>query len=81
MVIQKDFGSFSNYIWHFVDHKPVINQPQTLADVPATTLLSNTISKNLKKRGFKFVGSTVVYAYLQAVGIVNDHLENCSFKS
>ncbi len=81
MEIQKEFGSFSNYIWHFVDHKPIINQPKTLAEVPATTLLSDTISKNLKKRGFKFVGSTVVYAYLQAVGIVNDHIDSCDFKS
>ncbi|SHL47369.1 DNA-3-methyladenine glycosylase I [Flavobacterium xanthum] len=75
--IQEEFGSFSNYIWNFVDGKPVINNRNSLKDVPATTPFSNMISKDLKKRGFKFVGSTVVYAYLQATGIVNDHLENC----
>ncbi|MBG6060344.1 DNA-3-methyladenine glycosylase I [Flavobacterium sp. CG_9.1] len=75
--IQEEFGSFSNYIWNFVDGKPVINNRNSLKDVPATTPFSNMISKDLKKRGFKFLGSTVVYAYLQATGIVNDHLESC----
>lgn len=75
--VQKEFGSFSKYIWEFVDHKPIDNQPVTLADVPATTKLSDKISIDLKKKGFIFVGSTVVYAHMQATGIVNDHLINC----
>jgi len=75
--IQEEFGSFSNYIWAFVDNKPIVNKPNTLKDVPATTILSDAISKDLKKRGFKFVGSTVVYAHMQATGIVDDHLADC----
>ena len=75
--IQEEFGSFSKYIWNFVDGKPIDNQPTTLKEVPATTPLSDAISKDLKKRGFKFVGSTVVYANMQATGMVNDHLQDC----
>ncbi|WP_338377758.1 DNA-3-methyladenine glycosylase I [uncultured Flavobacterium sp.] len=75
--VQKEFGSFSKYIWNFVDGKPIDNKPKTLKDVPATTPLSDTISKDLKKRGFKFVGSTVIYAQMQATGMVNDHVMNC----
>ncbi len=75
--IQEEFGSFSKYIWAFVDGKPIDNKPQTLKDVPATTPLSDTLSKDLKKRGFKFVGSTVVYAHMQATGMVNDHVVDC----
>jgi DNA-3-methyladenine glycosylase I len=75
--IQEEFGSFSNYIWKFTDGKPIINNPKTLKDVPATTPLSDAISKDLKKRGFKFVGSTVIYAHMQATGMVDDHVENC----
>lgn len=75
--VQEAFGSFSTYIWNFVDGKPIDNNPKTLKDVPATTPLSDAISKDLKKRGFKFVGSTVVYAHMQATGMVNDHVENC----
>lgn len=75
--IQKEFGSFSKYIWDFVDHKPIDNCPQSLKEVPATSPISDAISKDLKKRGFKFVGSTVVYAHMQATGMVNDHVENC----
>lgn len=75
--IQEEFGSFSTYIWAFVDHKPIDNFPKSLKDVPATSALSDTISKDLKKRGFKFVGSTVIYAHMQATGMVNDHVENC----
>jgi DNA-3-methyladenine glycosylase I len=75
--IQEEFGSFSKYIWNFTDGKPIINNPKTLKDVPSTTPLSDAISKDLKKRGFKFVGSTVIYANMQATGMVNDHLENC----
>lgn len=77
MKIQEEFGSFSKYIWAFTDGKPIDNKPKTLKDVPATTLLSDAISKDLKKRGFKFVGSTVVYAHMQATGMVNDHIESC----
>ncbi|RZJ51385.1 MAG: DNA-3-methyladenine glycosylase I [Chryseobacterium sp.] len=75
--IQEEFGSFSNYIWKFTNGKPIINNPKTSKDVPATTPLSDEISKDLKKRGFKFVGSTVVYAHMQATGMVNDHIEDC----
>jgi len=75
--IQKEFGSFSKYIWGFVDGKPIKNKFKTLSDCPANTPLSDTISKDLKKRGFKFVGSTVIYAHMQATGMVNDHLVNC----
>ena len=75
--VQEEFGSFSKYMWEFTDRKPIINYPKTLKDVPATTTLSDTISKDLKKRGFKFVGSTVIYAHMQATGMVNDHVEDC----
>lgn len=77
MEVQKEFGSFSKYIWGFVDGKPLQNNIRTLSDIKATTPLSDAISKDLKKRGFKFVGSTVVYAHMQATGMVNDHVENC----
>ena len=75
--IQEEFGGFSTYIWQFTNEKPIINHPKTLQDVPATTPLSDEISKDLKKRGFKFVGSTVIYAHMQATGMVNDHVEDC----
>ncbi|UQD55234.1 DNA-3-methyladenine glycosylase I [Flavobacterium sp. K5-23] len=75
--IQEEFGSFSTYIWKFTDGKPIINHRKTLKDVPATTPLSDEISKDLKKRGFKFVGSTVIYAHMQATGMVNDHVADC----
>jgi len=75
--IQKEFGSFSNYIWGFTDGKPIDNNPKTLKDVPAVNEISDALSKDLKKRGFKFVGSTVVYADIQATGMVNDHVEEC----
>jgi DNA-3-methyladenine glycosylase I len=77
MNVQKEFGSFSTYIWRFVDGKPITNKRNSTKDVPATTPLSDTISKDLKKRGFKFVGSTVVYAQMQATGMVNDHIADC----
>lgn len=77
MKVQHEFGSFSNYIWGFVEGKPIVNHFKTLSEVPATTPLSDAISKDLKKRGFKFVGSTVVYAHMQATGMVNDHLLSC----
>lgn len=75
--IQEEFGSFSKYIWQFTDGKPIQNTFRTMSDVPANTLLSDTISKDLKKRGFKFVGSTVIYAHMQATGMVNDHIVGC----
>lgn len=75
--IQKEHGSFSKYIWNFVNHEPIINKFHNKKDVPATTELSDTISKALKKKGFKFVGSTVMYAFMQAIGMVNDHTTNC----
>ena len=77
MKIQEEFGSFSTYIWGFVDGKPIKNKFKSMGDMPANTPLSDTISKDLKKRGFKFVGSTVVYAHMQATGMVNDHLTSC----
>jgi len=75
--VQEEFGSFSKYIWGFVEGKPIDNQPKTLKDVPATTPISDALGKDLKKRGFKFVGSTVMYAHMQATGMVNDHILEC----
>ncbi|MEO9965698.1 MAG: DNA-3-methyladenine glycosylase I [Reichenbachiella sp.] len=75
--VQKEFGSFSNYIWSFVEHKPIIGHWKSKQDVPATTTASDTLSKDLKKRGFKFVGSTIMYAHMQATGLVNDHTTDC----
>ncbi|MCH2192549.1 DNA-3-methyladenine glycosylase I [Kordia sp.] len=74
---QEEFGSFSKYIWQFTDGKPIQNAFVREEDVPATSEISDKISKDLKKRSFKFVGSTVMYAYMQAVGIVNDHIVSC----
>jgi len=75
--IQAQFGSFSDYLWGFVDNRPIQNHWQDSDTVPATTPLSDTISKDMKKRGFRFFGSTICYAYLQATGLVNDHLTGC----
>lgn len=75
--LQKEFGSFDQYIWTFVDGKPIVNQWKSLKDVPATTPASDALSKDLIRRGFKFVGSTVMYAHMQACGLVNDHLVDC----
>lgn len=75
--VQSEFGSFSTYIWGFVNGKPVQNAVQNYRDAPATTELSIAISKDLKKRGFKFVGPTVIYAHMQATGMVNDHETSC----
>jgi DNA-3-methyladenine glycosylase I len=75
--IQKEFGSFSNYIWGFTKGKQVIGKWKILAEIPARTELSDTISADLKKRGFKFLGSVIMYSHLQAAGIVNDHLTKC----
>ena len=70
-------GGFSNYLWNFVDGKPIQNSLQSMADAPAQTALSQTISKDLKQKGFKFTGPTIVYAFMQAVGMVNDHMTGC----
>lgn len=75
--VQKEFGSFDRYIWGFVDFKPIVNSFKSMSELPAKTELSDKISTDLKKRGFKFVGSTVVYAHMQATGMVNDHLIDC----
>jgi len=77
IAIQKEFGSFSKYIWDFVDGKPIKNKLENYKNAPPTTPLSDTISKDLKQRGFKFVGSTVIYAHMQATGMVNDHETQC----
>jgi|SRR5690606_35194290 len=77
IAVQKEFGSFSNYIWGFVNGRPVKNNHKDYKNAPAHTPLSDAISKDLKKRGFKFVGSTVIYAHMQATGMVNDHEVNC----
>jgi DNA-3-methyladenine glycosylase I len=77
MEIQKEFGSFSAYIWGFVEGKPIKNNWKSLSELPAKTALSDLISKDLKKRGFKFVGSTVIYAHMQATGMLNDHIIDC----
>lgn len=75
--IREEFGSFDAYIWNFVDGKPIVNARQSLSEVPAKTEISDRISKDLKKRGFNFVGSTIMYAFMQACGLVNDHLVSC----
>ena len=77
MKIQEEFGSFSTYIWKFVNDIPIKNKFKDYRKAPANTPLSDTISKDLKKRGFKFVGTTVVYAHMQATGMVNDHEVSC----
>jgi DNA-3-methyladenine glycosylase I len=79
--LQKEFGSFCNYLRTFLpEGKPIINHWKVLSEIPASTPLSDAISKDMKKRGFKFFGTTICYAHLQAVGYVNDHLEGCPFK-
>ena len=77
MKVQEEYGTFSKYIWNFTGGKPIENNRNSLKELPATSLLSDEISKDLKKRGFKFVGSTVVYAHMQATGMVNDHVLTC----
>src|SRR3990167_1027259 len=77
LTIKKEYSSFSNYLWQFVDGKPIRNHWTKHTDIPTTTAQSDALSKDLKKRGFKFVGSTICYAYMQAVGMVNDHLIDC----
>ena len=77
LAVQEEFGSFSDYIWGFVDGSPIQNRFSNDSDVPATSPESDALSKDLKKRGFKFVGSTIVYAHMQATGLVNDHVSSC----
>ena len=77
LALQKEFGSFDAWLWRWVDGKPLVTRRATMKDVPARTELSDRISQELSKRGFRFVGSTIVYAYLQAVGVVDDHARNC----
>ncbi len=77
LAVQKEFGSFDTYIWRFVGGKPVWNRRKIMKDIPATSLESDALSIDLKKRGFKFVGSTIIYAHMQAVGMVNDHVVSC----
>lgn len=77
MKLQKEFGSFDSYIWSFVGGKPIIKKWKRMSDVPASTPESDKLSKDLKKRGFKFVGSTIMYAHMQACGLVNDHTTDC----
>lgn len=78
--IQKEFGTFANYIWDFVEGKQIINNWKEMKEVPVKTELSDKISRDLKKRGFKFVGSTIIYSFLQAIGIIDDHIEGCFCK-
>ncbi len=77
LAIQREFGSFDAYCWRFVDGRPKLNRRKSMAEMPATSAESDAFSKDLKRRGFNFVGSTIIYAYMQAVGMVNDHLVNC----
>jgi DNA-3-methyladenine glycosylase I len=81
LAVQKEFGSFNRYVWQFIGGKPKVNRRRTMADVPATSPESDALSKDLKKRGFRFVGSTIVYAFMQAVGMVDDHLNGCFAKT
>jgi len=75
--VQAEHGSFAEWLWAYVDGRPLVGRPERLEDIPATTPLSDRISKDLKNMGFKFVGSTTIYAFLQAVGVVNDHMTSC----
>ena len=77
--VQRKFGSFDRFLWAYVDGKPIVNSPETDADVPASTPLSDRISRDLKKRGFTFVGTTIVYSLLQSAGLVDDHLKGCGW--
>jgi DNA-3-methyladenine glycosylase I len=77
LLVQEEFGSFDRYIWQFVSGKPLVNSPESMKQVPARTAESDAMSKDLKRRGFNFVGSTICYAFMQAVGLVNDHVADC----
>jgi len=75
--VQKEYGSFDSFLWSYVDNKPIKNNWEYIEDMPSSTDLSDRISKDMKKRGFKFVGSTIIYAYLQSIGVINDHVMDC----
>lgn len=77
LAIQQEIGSFSDFLWRYVDHRPVINHFQTQSEVPIHSPISDRLAKDLKARGFKFVGTTTIYAFMEAVGMVNDHLTSC----
>ena len=77
LAVQKEFGTFDDYVWRFVDGAPIVNQRRALGEIPASTPQSDALSKDLRRRGFKFVGTTICYAFMQAVGMVNDHLVDC----
>ncbi len=77
MEVQEEFGDFDSYIWRFVEGNPILNHWKTMEEVPVTTAESDALSKDLKKKGFKFVGSTIIYAFMQAIGMVNDHTTDC----
>lgn len=77
LAVQKEFGSFTKYVWRFVGGKPIVNRRKSMKDIPATSPESDALSKDLKARGFKFVGSTIIYAHMQATGMVNDHAVDC----
>lgn len=79
--VRKEFASFDRFIWAYVEYEPIINHWQTVNEVPAKTPLSDLMSRDLKQRGFKFVGSTICYAFMQAIGMVNDHILDCSFRN
>lgn len=81
LAIRKEFGSFDCYVWSFVGGEPIVNRWNRPEQIPATNAVSDTLSKDLKKRGFRFVGSTIIYAYMQAIGMVNDHLVDCFVRS
>lgn len=81
LALQKEFGSFDHYVWRFVGGKPKVNRWTRMSQVPATSSESNALSKDLKKRGFRFVGSTIIYAYMQAAGLVNDHTTDCFLRA
>lgn len=81
LAVQEEFGSFDRYVWPFVGGKPTVNRWASMSEVPATSPESESLSKDLKKRGFRFVGSTIVYAYMQAAGLVNDHTADCFFRA
>jgi DNA-3-methyladenine glycosylase I len=80
LVVQEEFGSFDAYVWRFVGGRPRVNRWKTMRQIPATTPESDALSKDLQRRGFRFVGSTIVYAYMQAIGMVNDHLQECAWR-
>jgi DNA-3-methyladenine glycosylase I len=77
LAVGEEHGSFANYVWSWVHNEPIVNRPRTTADLPTHTELSDRVGKDLKKRGFNFVGTTIVYSYLQAVGVINDHVRTC----